>query len=57
MDRPASATKNWAVKSLRSGFGEQPISNRASAPAAGFGSSSRDAIAKVQHSLSTTACI
>lgn len=33
----------WAATSLRSGFGSQPLSNRASAPAAGFGSSSRDA--------------
>ncbi|KAL4424425.1 hypothetical protein ABPG77_005668, partial [Micractinium sp. CCAP 211/92] len=38
--------KAWAVSSLRSGFGEQPLSNRSSAPAAGFGSSSRDAFAK-----------
>ncbi|EFN54696.1 hypothetical protein CHLNCDRAFT_53027 [Chlorella variabilis] len=34
------------VGSLRSGFGEQPTSNRPSAPAAGFGSSSRDAYQK-----------
>ena len=36
----------WAASSLRSGFGDQPLSHRASAPAAGFGSSSRDAFAK-----------
>ncbi|PRW45654.1 histidine triad (HIT) [Chlorella sorokiniana] len=36
----------WAATSLRSGFGDQPLSNRASAPAAGFGSSSRDAYGK-----------
>lgn len=33
----------WAATSLRSGFGSQPLSHRTSAPAAGFGSSSRDA--------------
>ena len=42
----AGAKGSWAAKSLRSGFGEQPTSNRPSAPAAGFGSSSRDAYAK-----------
>ncbi|KAL4447748.1 hypothetical protein ABPG75_004967 [Micractinium tetrahymenae] len=48
VSRPTSSSpgKAWAVSSLRSGFGEQPLSNRASAPAAGFGSSSRDAFAK-----------
>lgn len=46
--RPSSSSpsKAWAVSSLRSGFGEQPLSDRSSAPAAGFGSSSRDAFAK-----------
>lgn len=43
---PASMGKQWGVRSLRSGFGEQPTSNRASAPAAGFGSSLRDAYQK-----------
>ena len=36
----------WAAASLRSGFGEQPLSNRSSAPVAGFGSSTRDAYGK-----------
>lgn len=47
--RPGSCSpgKTWAASSLRSGFGEQPLSNKSSAPAAGFGSSSRDAIGKV----------
>ena len=43
---PLSPGKAWAAKSLRSGFGDQPLSHRASAPAAGFGSSSRDAYSK-----------
>ncbi|KAL4853952.1 Cytosolic endo-beta-N-acetylglucosaminidase 2 [Chlorella vulgaris] len=46
MATQSSPGKNWGVRSLRSGFGEQPTSNRASAPAAGFGSSSRDAYQK-----------
>lgn len=40
--RPHSKSA-WAAKSLRSGFGDQTLSHRSSAPAAGFGSSSRDA--------------
>lgn len=38
--------KSWGAHSLRSGFGDQPLSHRSSAPAAGFGSSSRDAFGK-----------
>ncbi len=37
----------WAAKSLRSGFGQQCISSKVSSPGFGFGSSSRDAFAKV----------
>lgn len=45
--RPSPHSKSaWAATSLRSGFGDQPLSNRSSAPAAGFGSSSRDAYGK-----------
>lgn len=43
---PGGVGKEWGVRSLRSGFGEQPTSNRASAPSVGFGSSSRDAYQK-----------
>ena len=38
----------WKAHSLRSGFGSQVLASKASAPACGFGSSNRDAHAKVR---------
>ena len=38
---------SWKARSLRSGFGIQCLASKPSSPAAGFGSSNRDAYLKV----------
>ena len=47
LEKRQSGKESWKARSLRSGFGVQCLASKPSSPAAGFGSSNRDAYVKV----------